>query len=45
MNNRLIIHPDGSLMRFFALPVLTDFNVRCVLVLKNRTSHLVRLNS
>jgi hypothetical protein len=45
MNNHLIIHPDGSLMRFFALPVLTDFNVRCAPVLKNRTSQLVRLNS
>ncbi|RCW83075.1 hypothetical protein C7476_106108 [Phyllobacterium bourgognense] len=45
MNNRLIVHPDGSLMRFFALPVLTDFNVRCAPILKNRTSQLVRLTS
>jgi hypothetical protein len=27
MNNFTIIRPDASLMRFFAFPVLTDFNV------------------
>lgn len=32
-------------MRFSALPVLTDQNVRCALVLENHTSCLIRLNS